>query len=73
MTVGWQDEQDVVTFGRLYLNSLGPTRYRPVPVHHNGAAKATWTSRLLKAVNAASRLALQVSKDRKGHSGQRQA
>ena len=40
-----RDEHSVVTFGRLYLNTLAPTRnYMPV-------SKMTWTSRLARALS----------------------
>jgi hypothetical protein len=46
VTVGWfQNDRDVVTFGRLYLNTLAPTRNDTPP-----ASKVTWTSRLARAL-----------------------
>ena len=45
MTGGWpHDERNVVTFGRLHLNTLSPTR------NLTASAKATWTSRCVSAV-----------------------
>ena len=45
VSVGWQDG-NVVTFGRLYLNSLSGTR-RSMP----RASKVTWMSRLVRALS----------------------
>jgi hypothetical protein len=47
VTVGWsQDDRNVVTFGRLYLNTLAPTRNYTPPT-----SKVTWTSRLARALS----------------------
>ena len=41
-----QYERNVVTFGRLYLNTFAPTRYYTPP-----ASKLTWMSRLARALS----------------------
>ena len=46
MSVGLRTKANVVTFGRLYLNTLSPTRYYTPP-----ASKVTWMSRLVRALS----------------------
>jgi hypothetical protein len=47
VSVDWsRDEHSVVTFGRLYLNSLTPTRNLTPPV-----SKASWRSRCVGALS----------------------
>jgi hypothetical protein len=47
VAVGWsREEGSVVTFGRLHLNTLSPTRNYTPP-----GSKVTWMSRLVRALS----------------------
>jgi hypothetical protein len=71
VSIRWpEDERSVVTFGRLYLNSLSPTR--SFPPHARGAGSISRCVGVLRRlrVNAASRFVMAASRCRKS-TGQR--